>query len=414
MRKIWLIARREYWYNFRRRSFLFTAFGVPLFTFVMMFVVFSISDSTFGGTGQLGEIGYVDQAGLLEAAVEKPEEYRAFPDVESANAALLEGSIGAYFVLPENFLRTGQAEVYATEGVPDGIEKQFAAFVRANLIHLAPPDLPVERLRNPLNLTVVELETSTTLTGTDAFMGRFMTPFIFCLIFLMAVNTTSQFLMSGVVEEKESRMMEVLITSCTPLEMLWGKVLGLGVLGLTQVVLWGIGGVLLIQSQPQSTFLQSLYLEPGYVAISLVYLVLGYFLVASIMAGVGAAVTAEQEGRQFASVISLVAVVPFFLIMLFMQNPNDVVPVALSLFPLTAPIAMLMRIPMAPVPGWQVIMSVILLAATCVLTVWAAAQVFRIGLLMYGKRLSLRELANAIRMGRRSMLTTAQEVSRNA
>jgi len=409
MRKIWLIARREYWYNFRRRSFLFTAFGVPLFTFVMMYVVVGISDTAFGGTGQLGEIGYVDQAGVLEAAAEKPEEYRAFPDVETAHAALLEGSIGAYFVLPENFLKTGQVEAYAVENVPDGIENQFSAFVRANLAHLAPASLPVERLRNPLNLTVIELATNTELAGPDAFMARFLSPFLFAIIFLMAVNTTSQFLMSGVVEEKESRMMEVLITSCTPLEMLWGKVLGLGALGLTQVVLWGVGGALLITTQPDNTFLQSLYVEPGYLAISLVYLVLGFFLFSSIMAGIGAAVTAEQEGRQFASVISIVLMLPFFLVMSFMGNPNDAVPVALSLFPLTAPIAMLLRIPMGPVPAWQVILSVALLAVATAFTVWVAAQVFRIGLLMYGKRLSLRELVAAIRQGRRSMLTTAQE-----
>lgn len=409
MRKIWLIARREYWYNFRRRSFLFTAFGVPLFTFFMMFVVFAISNTTLTGTGQLGNIGYVDQGGVLADAVEKPEEYQAFPDLESAHAALLDGSIGAYFVLPADFLKTGVVEAYTLESVPDGIENQFTDFVQANLAHLAPPELPLERLRNPLDLTVIELGTGAELSGTDAFLGRFMSPLIFSLIFLMAVNTTSQFLMSGVVEEKESRMMEVLITSCTPLEMLWGKVLGLGALGLTQVVLWGIGGALLIQSQPESAFLQSLYLDPGYLAIGLVYLVLGYFLVASIMAGIGAVVTAEQEGRQFASVITLAAVLPYLLIMLFMQNPNDAVPVALSLFPLTAPIAMLLRIPMGPVPGWQVILSMVLLAAACLLTVWVAAQVFRIGLLMYGKRLSLREIVAAIRQGRRSMLTTSQE-----
>ncbi|MBN2471415.1 MAG: ABC transporter permease [Anaerolineae bacterium] len=407
MRKIWLIARREYLYNFRRRSFLFTAFGVPAFSFLMMFVIFNLLEGTFTETGQLGTVGYVDAAGVLAEAVERPEEFAAFPEAESAHAALLAGEIGAYFVLPEDFLQTGQVDAFAEENVPEGIQSQFTDFVEANLTLRVPPEVNLDRILNPMNLTMVEVATGESLENENAFIARFMTPFVFAFIFLMAVNTTSQFLMSGVVEEKENRMMEILITSVRPLEMLWGKVLGLGLLGLTQVLLWGAAGVLFLQAQPEIA--AAVQISPDFVAIGLVYFVLGYFLNAAIMAGIGAAVTAEQEGRQFAGLLTLPAVLPFILMITFIQDANGAVPVLLSLFPLTAPVSMLMRIPMTAVPAWQIVLSLALLVAAVLGVIWLAAQVFRIGLLMYGKRLSLRAIFAAVRQGRKTMLTTAPE-----
>ncbi len=406
MRKLWLIARREYLYNFRRRSFLFTAFGVPVFTFFMWFILFSVAENTVGGTGQLGNIGYVDEVGFLADPVEKPEEYVAFADAETAQAALLAGDIGAYFVVVADFMNAGQVDAFSIEGVPEGIEDQLADFVKTNLAYMAPPDAPIDRLLDPINMTTVELSTGNEIEG-EAFVGKIMLPIVFALIFIMAVNTTSQFLMSGVVEEKENRMMEILATSSTPLEMLWGKVLGLGGLGLTQVALWGVAGYVLLNVQPDNEFLSGISIQPDMVIIALIYLVLGYFLFGAIMAAIGAAVTAEQEGRQFAGLFTLVVVLPMILIVSFLEDPNGTVPVVLSLFPLTAPIAMLMRMPLAPVPIWQVIASIGVLAVSVAGVVWLAARVFRLGMLMYGKRLSIREIVNAIRQGRRTMTSVA-------
>lgn len=408
MRKIWLIARREYVYNFRRRSFLFTAFGVPLFTFGMWFLIFAVAENVYGGVGSLGNIGYVDEAGILADAVEKPEEYLAFPDEETAHQALLDGEIGAYFVIDANFLSNGQVDGYAFEGIPDGIEAQLEDFLKANVAHLVPSDAPLDRLLDPMDVTVVETSTGNRLGDEGALVARILTPFIFALLYLMAVNTTSQFLMSGVVEEKENRMMEILATSSTPLQMLWGKVLGLGTLGLTQVVIWGAAGAVLLNLQTENSFLSGISISTDYLLISLAYLILGYFLFAAIMAGVGASVTAEQEGRQFAGLFSFVAVLPMVLSFSFFQDPNGTLPVVLSLFPLTAPIAMIVRVPLVSVPAWQLIASLGILALTTLGMVWLAARVFRLGMLMYGKRLTLREIANALRQGRRVMTTVAR------
>jgi ABC-2 type transport system permease protein len=248
------------------------------------------------------------------------------------------------------------------------------------------------------------------MEGEAAFMGRFMAPFILAFVFLMAVNTTSQFLMSSVVEEKENRMMEILLTSCTPLQMLWGKVLGLGLLGLTQVGLWLGAGALIISGQSEGVmdFLSGVRFTPDIIILGLLYLVLGYFFFSGVMAGVGASVTAEREGQQFAGFFTILTILPMALLITFMEDPNGPLPVFFSIFPLTSPVGMLMRMPMTTVPVWEIIVSVALLAVTVVATVWLAARVFRLGLLMYGKRLTAREIIAALRQGGQTMVSAAQ------
>ena len=140
----------------------------------------------------------------------------------------------------------------------------------------------------------------------------------------------------------------------------------------------------------------------------LLYLVLGYFLFGAIMAGVGATVTAEQEGRQFSGLFSMVAVIPMILLVTFIDDPNGTVPVVLSIIPLTSPVSMLMRMPMTAVPVWQIVVSLVVLALTVFATVWIAARVFRLGLLMYGKRLTVREIIQAMRQGRQTLTSVAQ------
>jgi ABC-2 type transport system permease protein len=136
---------------------------------------------------------------------------------------------------------------------------------------------------------------------------------------------------------------------------------------------------------------------------------LGYLLYGALLAGIGAAVTSMQEGQQIAGIISLIAVVPLVLSFTFIDNANGLLPVTLSLIPFTAPIAMVMRLPFADVPLWQLGLSILLLGLATLLVVWIAAHVFRIGLLMYGKRLGFRPLWAALRQGQDSVPVFGQE-----
>ena len=399
MSKVLLIARREYVRNFKKRSFLLSAFGMPMFILALWVVIFAVSEQQARATGDLDSIGYVDLAGVVEPGVEAPEGFVAYEDAAAAEAAFENGEIDAYFVITRTYWSDGAVEVYAHAEPPRGVQRQIEQYLRENVALRAPADR-VERLQEPGTITMRVIGNPLEITEESALV-LFLLPLAFALIFMMATTITSQFLMQGVSEEKENRIMEILVTSASPAQILAGKVLGLGGLGLTQLLFWGLvaGGIVIVSDSPIA---QLLRLPPLLIALVLTYFVLGYLFYGAIMAGIGAATAAEQEGRQIASVLSLIIVLPMIFSVTFFQDPNGTVPVLLSLIPFTAPIAMLFRLPIASVPAWQFIVSLGLLALSTALAVWISAKVFRLGMLMYGKRLRLGDIMSVLRPGKGS------------
>lgn len=398
MNKLWLVARREYLFNLRRRSFLFAVFGVPLFTFFIWFVVFAVIAKTEDDIQKLGKVGYVDAVGVLAAPIpskDNPDLYLAFADEDSARAALDAKSIGAYFKISDDYMKTGDVEIYSFTGIPSLLKDDIEAFLLANLSRDLAPD-SVKRIENPVELTIRLNDSGRTITEAN-FPALFFIPLIFALVFMMSSGVTSGFLMNGVVEEKTNRIMEILITSITPMELLLGKIIGLGALGLTQLVVWGVAGGLLIGYGQAIPALSGLSFPTDLALVFVVYFLLSYFLIASLMAGIGAIAGSEQESRQYSSVISLIFVIPFFFIATFITDPGGTLPTVLTLIPFTAPMTALLRLGLSTVPAWQIIASLVILLVTTVLIVWASARVFRWSLLLYGKRWTPRELWHVIR-----------------
>lgn len=401
MNRILLVARREFITNVKRRSFLFTAFGLPLIIIAAQFAIGYFVGQQSRTTGTLGHIGYVDLTSekLLSHAVDKPDEFRAYPDQESARAALTAGEIGAYFVVPPDYLARGIIDAYAIKDIPRGIERQMSSFLTDNLLADWPPDR-ARRLKNPENLTISTLDGEKEIKGDESAIVAILVPIIFAVLFMMSIFTTSGFLLQGVVEEKENRLMEILMTSITPLQMLWGKILGLGALGLLQIGVWALaGGLLLSRGSSLWSSLENVNLPTPLLVWAPIYLLFGFLLYGALLASIGAAVTSMQEGQQISGIVSVVASIPVLFSISFFNNANGPIPTILSLVPFTAPIAIVMRLPFADVPLWQIGLSLLLLVLTTLLIVWIAAQVFRIGLLMYGKRLGLRPLWTALRQG---------------
>lgn len=401
MNRILLIARREFLSNVKRRSFLFTAFVLPLLIIAAQFIVGYFVAQQSETTGTLGQIGYVDRTPdqILNLALDKPDEFRAYADERAAKAALLADEIGAYFVVPSDYVKNGVVHAYTDKEVPRGIEIQMTDFLTSNLL----ADWPTERatrLQAPLNLSFSTLDGTQEVHDDESAIAAILVPILFAVLFMMSIFTTSGFLLQGVVEEKENRLMEILVTSVTPLQMLWGKILGLGALGLLQIAVWATaGGLLISQGSSLWSGLENISIPTPVLITAPVYLVLGYLLYGTLLASIGAAVTSTQEGQQLSGIISFIAVIPMIGMGAFLSNANGLLPTATSLFPFTAPVAMMLRLPFADVPLWQLGLSLALLALTVLLAVWIAAQVFRIGLLMYGKRLGLRSLFTALRQG---------------
>jgi ABC-2 type transport system permease protein len=228
--------------------------------------------------------------------------------------------------------------------------------------------------------------------------GDFVLPYIFSLAFVIIIFTTSGFLLQGVSEEKEGRVIEILLSSISPTELLAGKILGLGALGLIQVVVWlGAGAGLLAATATIFALTGISNLGPSTVVLGIVYFVLGYLLFATLMAVAGSMGTTQRESQQIASIFSVTAAVPMMAMSVIFTNPQSPLIIALSYIPLTSPVMMLLRLGLGPVPSGQVAISLVLLAAGLVASLWAGAKVFRVGLLMYGKRPSVKELGRAFR-----------------
>lgn len=398
MNKTLLVARREYLFNLKRRSFLFAVFGVPVFTFIVwavVFVVMSDSDNTLGSNTTYG---YVDQSGVLAdapTASDAPQRFEPYDNEETARSALDAKRIGAYFLLPENYLRTGEVQSYSYDSIPQALQDSFKAFLVTNLSRGLETDFPIDRIQQPVTLTIHPLDSGRTLTEANLPALVFI-PLIFSFVFLMSSNVTSGFLMGGIVEERSNRIMEILVTSITPTQLLMGKILGLGLLGLTQLVVWGGAGLILMNVGQQFPFLNGISFPLDLMVVFVVFFLVSYFLLASLMAGIGAVVGSEQESRQFASLISLVLVIPFFFLTTFINNPNSNLALALSFIPFTSPITILLRMGFGSVPFWQIAVSLLILLVTTLFVIWASARVFRWGLLLYGKRIGIRQLIRVI------------------
>ncbi len=398
MNKMLLVARREYFYNLKRRSFLFAVFGVPIFTFVVWGLVFLVTADSEKKVGAGNEFGYVDQSGILAnpvSANDTPEGFVAFADESAARTALNSKAISAYFVLPQNYLKTGDVQSYSYDSISPALKDDFTAFLLANLSRGLQNTLPLERIQEPVTLTIHPLDSGRMLTEANLPALIFI-PLIFSFVFLMSSNVTSGFLMGGIVEERANRIMEILITSITPMQMLMGKIIGLGTLGLTQLLIWGAAGAILIGVGQRLPFLNGISFPLDIMAVFVVFFLVSYFLLASLMAGIGAVVGSEQESRQFSSILSLILVIPFFFIATFINDPNSSLALALTFIPFTAPMTILLRMGFGSVPFWQIATSFGILVLTTLFVIWASARVFRWGLLLYGKRIGVREVLRVI------------------
>lgn len=408
MHRTWLVARREYLHNIRQPSFLFAAFGTPLMIVIIFGVaMFFAMRSTEGIRERIeaGEyqLGFVDQSGLVpqdipaqgfsEEQVPFPQVYVRFETSDDARAALDARDIDAYFVVAADYIQTGNVALYSYDTeVTTPLQRHINGLLNASLSLDLVTELPVERITRPIaseGLSIFTLDTGRELDQ-RTLPTLIILPMFFAIVFTLATQITSGYLMSGLVEEKSNRMMEMLVTSITPMQMLSGKILGLGALGLTQLAVWIAGAGVVFVLGRDLPMLENAVFPIDLVLVALLYCVLGYFLTAAVMAGIGAVVGSEQESRQYAGIISLVQFVPYFFLVQFLTSPDGIAPVALSIIPFTSPMAMIMRYGLTTVPMWQLALSVGLLLVTTVVVMWMSARFFRWGLLMYGKRFSLR------------------------
>ena len=241
-----------------------------------------------------------------------------------------------------------------------------------------------------IELKPVKLEESGK-EGTADFLTTFFTAFIFIMLFFMLIMLSGQMLVRSLVEEKSNRLIEIIISSCTADELLTGKIFGLGALGLFQILIWAMIAVSLLGASviPYTAFQNILPM--------FVYFLLGSVFFTAIFVGIGSIVTTEQEAQQITTYLSFVLLLPIVMILPLMENPNSILIKVLSYIPLTLPTTMILRLNIAPVPFYIISITIVIMMVSIYFAIKFASKIFRIGILSYGKRPSLKELGEWIR-----------------
>jgi ABC-2 type transport system permease protein len=319
---------------------------------------------------------------------------------QALNAQLASGQLTAYVVLPKDALKQNHFPYFA-KNVGDLTTKgQVAGAINEAIIErrMAEAGLDANRV-NDLSREV-SLDTINRQGQREEGQTFFLT-FGLIMAIYVSILVYGITVMRGVIEEKQWRIIEVLLSSVKPIELMLGKLIGIGLVGLTQFAVWALTGVLLsvLGTMPLMKFVKVPLpsLSPMLMFFFVLYFVLGYFLYATLYAMVGAIVSNEEDGQQMQIPVTMTIVIPIMISALVMQDPNSLSSTLLSFIPFFSPILMFMRISFQTPPVWQIVLSIVLMLVTILALIWLAAKIYRVGVLMYGKRPSLPEVARWLR-----------------
>jgi ABC-2 type transport system permease protein len=314
------------------------------------------------------------------------------------DARLRNREIDGYLILPPDFMQHGKAEFFNNNpsDVVSGSVLRSAlnrAMREQRLIDANVNPETREGLFQPVQLKSVKIGAAG--EERDA-RGSFILVFGVGFVMYLAILMYGQIILGAVIEEKETRIAEILFSSVKPFTLMMGKLVGISLLALTQLAIWGAAfsafalyGVNLLKSRGMPASIPGVPLA-HYVYFALFFL-LGYFIYATIYALVGSMVTTPQEGGQLAMPIILILVVSFYLFLPVSRSPDSSFSFWVSMIPFSAPVAMLVRIVTQTPPFWQIALSLLIGFGTVVLIMWVAARIYRVGMLMYGKRASIPE-----------------------
>jgi len=383
------------------RSFLLVSIGIPLLSVLIFMVVSRISGSSSASSAVSQFMtaqqemkkteGYVDLAGIIKQLPEgySPEQYIAFTDEASARLALKADQIAAYYVVPPDFVAKGQLIYIRPDFNPMSAAGKSFMFERLLQINLLDGNLELaDQVAAPLKLETQSL--APTPQRDQSNMLTFWIPYAVTMIFYIVILGAASLLLSSVTKEKENRTIEILMASATPGQLLAGKIIGLGIVGLLQTVLWvGTGYGLLGKGTSMFNLSTAFKLPVEFLLWGVVFFILGYAVYASLMAGLGALVPNMREASQATMVVIFPLIIPMFLMNILIEAPHGSVSTALSLIPFTAPVVMMTRLSASGVPWWQPPVAVALLVLTVVLVVKAVSGIFRAQTILSGQPFSI-------------------------
>jgi len=419
VRKIWAVIRREFVERIRSKWFWISALLGPVFFGAM--IVVPVLFAGAGGTrriavvdGTTGAFGARVVAGLRGGKIFRATRVPAGVGVVDSLTQLVGAKqLDGFLIVTDAVVETGTAEYRASNvsSFRDVAELQDVLAriaVAARLERQGVDPTLVTRAQLRIRLDTKKISGSTT-TGESAAQS-FALAYVMGVVLFLVITIYGVNVMSSVVEEKTTRIVEVLVSSLRPFQLMIGKVLGVGAVSIFQFVLWGLGAKLLL-SQRQALLagvggaeearqvFQMPHLSAATLGVFLGYFLGGFFLYSAMYAAVGAMSSNEQEARQAQQPVMFLLMIAYVSMFGLTNNPESTYAVTLSLIPFTAPIAMPVRWAASTVPAAELVGSLGLLVAGIVAVTWVAARIYRVGILMTGKRPNVRELVRWVRAG---------------
>ncbi|MBE2190196.1 MAG: ABC transporter permease [Desulfobulbaceae bacterium] len=426
--KIGTIIKHEYLSKIKSKGFIIGTILAPVGIIVIYGIIILVAvmsaDQT---TKKLAIVDYTERIGAM--LVERDTSKFFLTDLKEAelNEKVLTGEIDGYLVMPKDFAEKGAATVYTSGGGGLGFVTLIERNTEDIIVNLRLDEIGADESVKALVNRGISLSTmKVTQEGAQddysqvfAIMGYVMGFVIYGLMF-----TYGAFVMRGVIEEKANRIVEVLASSVKPFEIMMGKVIGIGAVGLTQVLFWivlmgifvAFGGSIAAgfmgtpdmatagaEMQDQNAMIEMLNnisISPWLIVAFLFYFLAGYFIYSTLFAAVGSAVDQESDAAQLQIPVTLPIIIPIMFIANVMSNPDGTLAVVLSLIPFFTPILMIARIAATSVPIWQIALSVVLLAATFFACLYFAAKIYRVGILMYGKKPTFKDMVKWFKLAK--------------
>lgn len=402
--KFWFVAINEYRKHVFQKKFILAILSVPLLLGVSFLAGFIASQIDRNET----PVGYIDQAGVLAQRLPVAEdlvssdavEIRAYLSQEAADAALKAGEIQAYYLLLEDYRQTREVTLVFIEKPGENAENDFFDFLQTN-VSVGLPEKVISRAQQGFDLTVRSMD------GKREFSERkilnLILPIVFGFLFTFVLTSGSGYLANAVTEEKENRTIEMLATSMSANQFVLGKILGIVMVIFTQVFSWLVFFMAAFWGAKEAfdaEWIQSAVLDPEIFLRLIGVFIPAFFFFTGIALTISSTVTESSEGQQAISIIAMPVGLSYWFAALIISNPNSPASVGLSLFPLTAPTLMPMRIAFGVVPAEQFLGCVAILVFSAFFTIWLAARAYEMGMMQYGKRLRLADLLRSQKNGK--------------
>lgn len=406
-----LIISREYLERVKRKSFIITTILMPILMLGLMvaptlFLLFSEPESM--------TVAVIDDSGVVAPYLKNGSELTFVPATGGLEEERGKEGIDAILVIGRNAVdETDNIQFYSHSAPSLSTETEIMHQLEDGITDIRLKEYKIENLKKILEevkadvhistIRIDEEEDTETSSGLSYGLGMIMDMLLYMFILIYG-----QMVMTSIIEEKNNRVLEIVVSSVNPTSLMLGKIVGIGLVAITQILIWGVllgcaTGWLLplvansasVAEEPELAGMFGQLLSPGYLASLFVYMILffigGYLFYSSIFAAVGSSVDNIQDASQLSSIATMPVIIGIVASMSIIQNPNSALAFWVSVIPFTSPMAMMSRIPFG-IPTWEIILSLVILYLSFMFMIWLAAKIYRVGIFMYGKKPNLADL----------------------